>query len=146
MSEKKSKLRLRLMLLYLCRFSVLAGPLCGVLIANRARYFTTLSETVRIAVGGSICMLFVFLLVIGVLKPPGTLYMFGFVFLMSWLLSPLIKDLFLLSGVAFGSKFLDFAVFEPLVRATRAKIGIRKTAESTAGEVEEVLKKYLGRV
>lgn len=148
MSEKKRKphLRLRQLVLFLARLAVLIGPLCSVLVANRERYFTTATEVVQIALGGTICIVFVVLLLLGVLKPPGTLFVFGLVFLMSWLLAPLLQDLFLLSGIAFASRFFDWALIEPLCRANKAKIGIRKTAQTTATEVEDVLKRYIGRV
>ena len=146
--EKKNKprLRLRLFLLFLARLAVLTGPLGGIFIANRARYFATVAAGVGLAVGGAICVGFVALLLLGVIKPPGTLYMFGFVFLLSYLMKPILADLFLLSGVAFCSKLIDFLVFEPLCRATRERIAIQKAAKTTADELGEVLSRFTGRV
>lgn len=148
MSQQKNKPRLRLRLFYffLIRFHILVGPLCTVLIVNKDRYFTSVAEGVGIAVGGAICLLFVALLLLGVIKAPGALYMFGLVFLLSYLMEPILSDLFLLSGIAFCSKLVDFVVFAPLVRATKARIAIEKTAKTTAVEVESVLKAYVGRV
>ena len=148
MSEKKNKprLRLRLFVLFLARLAVLIGPLCAVLGINRERYFTTVAEGVALAIGGGICVLFVALLVLGAIKPPGALYMFGIVFLLSYLMKPILSDLFLLSGIAFCSKLADFVVMEPLWRATRARIGMQKAAKTTAAELGEVLSQYSGRV
>ena len=148
MSEKKNKphLRLRLCVLFILRLALLIGPLCAVLIANRERYFTTATEVVQIAFGGMVCIVFVVLLLLGILKPPGKLFGFGFVFVMSWLLGSLLVDLFLLSGIAFFSVLIDVCVMEPLCRSTKGRIGRGKAAKTTATEVEEVLQKYVGRV
>ena len=148
MSEKKNKprLRLRLFVMFLLRMAVLVGPLCAVFAINRERYFATVAEGVSLAIGGGICVVFVMLLVLGVIKPPGALYMFGLVFLLSYLMKPILADLFLLSGVAFCSKLVDFVVMEPICRVTREGISIAKTAKRTASALGEVISQYSGRV
>ncbi len=149
MSEKKNKphLRLRLFAMFLLRMTVLVGPLCTVFAINRERYFATVAEGVSLAIGGGICVLFVMLLVLGVIKPPGALYMFGLVFLLSYLMKPILADLFLLSGIAFCSKLVDFVVMESICRATRARIGARTVASTTVAALDEVLsRRYSGRV
>ncbi len=146
MSEKKRNDRLRLWLLYLAELVMLVGPLFAVLIANRERYFTTVAETVKIGIGGGICLVFVALLIFGKLKVPGSMFLFAFIFTLSWLLGPLLKDLTLLSGVAMASKAVDLVLITPRVRVIRERITIGKTADATTKQVEEVLQKYLGRV
>ena len=146
--KKKNKphLRLRFLSLLFLRFALLVGPLGGVFFVNRARYFTTVAESVGLAVGGAICIGFVALLLLGAIKPPGVLYVCGLVFLLSYLMKPILADLFLLSGVAFCSGVVDFIVMKPLCRAAHARIGIQKAAQTTAAELGEALSRLSGRV
>ncbi len=146
MSEKKKRPRLRHFLLCVAELVLLIGPLLGVLIANKDRYFTTVAETVKLSIGGSICVVFMVLLIFGKLRVPGSMFFITFVFVMSWLLGPLLEDLMLLSGVAMASKAVDLVLVTPRIRALREQITIGKTANATTKQVEEVLQKYLGRV
>ena len=52
----------------------------------------------------------------------------------------------LLSGMALAGEFLDFVCFQRAIRITKENILIGKTADVTTAQVEEVLKKYIGRV
>lgn len=146
MSEKRKKPKLRLRYFAWCMASlaVLTAPLTAVLIANRERYFTTVAETVKISIGGMICVVLLVLLVFGRIRVSGGLVCLAIVFALSYLLQTVIQDLFLLSGVALCSKTVDVIFFAPRVRAARERIHIGKTADATAVQVEEVLKKYIG--
>ena len=147
---KKSKLRLRLAVLYIVELAVLVGPLLAVLILNRARYFTTVADTVKVSIGGALCLIFLGLMVSGKLHVSGGLFGVGAVFVLSWLLDAILQDLFLLSGMALAGKVLDAIFFMPRARHLREQIRIGKTADAAASEtvkqMEGVLQKYIGRV
>lgn len=148
--EKKPKLRLRLAVLYIFELAVLVGPLLTVLILNRARYFTTVADTVKVSIGGVLCLIFLALMVFGKLHVSSGLFGTGAVFVLSWLLDAILQDLFLLSGMAFAGKVLDSIFFMPRARNLREQIRIGKTADAAATEtvkqLEGVLQKYIGRV
>lgn len=153
--KKTGKLWLRYAAWCAASFLVLIGPVLGVLIANRERYFTTAAETVKLGIGGAICFLALALLILGKLKVPGGIYICAFFFLMSWLMAPIVQDLMLLSGCALIGKTVDWLLVAPRVRRTRelikargdAKVSADITAEATAKALENVLKKqYEGRV
>jgi len=131
-------------------FLVQVAPLIFVLVLNRARYFTTVSDVVKISVGGGICLLLLVLLILGGLKTPRGVTVLTFVFFMSWLLESVLCDLMLLSGCALVGKTVDWIFLAPRIRRLREKIKMHEqadvTADATAKAMEGVLQKYIGRV
>ncbi|MBE6691096.1 MAG: hypothetical protein E7590_07450 [Ruminococcaceae bacterium] len=141
----KKQLRRRYITLCICSYLVLVGPLLAVLCANRARYFTTVADTVKIGVGGLICLVMVALLIGGKLRVPSALIVLSFVFVMSWLLGNLLEDLMLLSGCALAGKAADWIFFVPHIRRLRERIHIERQATATADAVTAALERT-GRV
>ena len=141
---KKPNLKLRLALLYIGSFVVSVAPLLVCFIINWDKYAETPADTVKLCIGGVIALVFIFLKVIGKLKMPRRIVLFGVVFVMAYLLQPIIKDLMLLSGMALAGEFLDFVCFQRAIRITKENILIGKTADATTTQVEQVIKKYLG--
>ena len=145
-AKKKPNLRLRLVLLYIGSFIVCVAPLLACFIVNWDKYTKTPGDTVKLCIGGVIAVLFLFLKVIGQLKMPRRIVLFGIVFVMAYLLQAILDDLMLLSGMALAGEFLDFVCFQRAIRITKENILVGKTADATTAQVEEVLKKYIGRV
>ena len=98
--------------------------------------------TVKLCLGGLLALLFLFLKVIGKLRMPRRIVLFGVVFGMSWLLQTMLEDLFLLSGMALFGELVDYIFFQTALKRAREALRIGKTADATAGKVEELLKKY----
>ena len=144
--KKRSKLWRSYSLWGLLSFVSLIGPLLTVLLINRDRYFTSVAATVKLTVGGLICVVFLLLLIFGKIKAPGSLFLFAFVFLLACLLEPIFKDLKLLSGVAMAGKTVDWIFFAPRLRRCRDKLRMNEQATVTADAVEGVLSKYIGRI
>ena len=144
-TPKKRNDRLRWVLWSLAGFLSLTVPLTTVLIVNRARYFTTSAEVLKISVGGMICLVLIALLVFGKLRVPGGLVSLAIVYGLSVLLESILRDLTLLSGIALCSKAVDSIFFAPRARAAKERITIEKTADATAGKVTAVLDQYFGR-
>ena len=115
-------------------------------IVNWDKYTKTPGDTVKLCIGGLIAVFFLFLKVIGQLKMPRRIVLFGIVFVMAYLLQAILDDLMLLSGMALAGEFLDFVCFQRAIRITKENILVGKTADATTAQVEEVLKKYIGRV
>lgn len=91
-------------------------------------------------------MLFLFMKVVGKLKMPRRIVLYGIVFTMAYLLQAILSDLVLLSGMALVGEFLDSICFQNAIKNTKEKIYVGKTADATTAQVEEVIKKYIGRV
>ena len=145
-AKKKPNLRLRLVLLYIGSFIVCVAPLLVCFIVNWDKYTKTPGDTVKLCIGGLIAVFVLFLKVIGQLKMPRRIVLFGIVFVMAYLLQVILDDLMLLSGMALAGEFLDFVCFQRAIRITKENILVGKTADATTAQVEEVLKKYIGRV
>ena len=145
-AQNKPRLWLRMAVLVFIRIALLLGPTLAVMIANRARYFSVLDGALQIGFGGMIGIVFGVQLIVGVFKPTGAIYMFGAMFLLSWLFSALSRDLFLLSAIAFVCSIVDIMVMSPLCNAMRQRIFSQRTAETTAAEVKKIVEGYIGRV
>ena len=140
------KLKRNLVFLYIGSFLVSIAPLVAVLIARWNVYTKTPGDTVKLCIGGVICLFFIFLKVIGKLKMPSRIVLFGVVFALVYLLKAILDDLLLLSGMALAGELLDMLFFQMAIRRTTERILIDKTSTATSEKVEEVIKKYIGRV
>ena len=140
------KLKRNLVFLYIGSFLVSIAPLLAVLIARWNVYTKTPGDTVKLCIGGVICLFFIFLKVIGKLKMPSRIVLFGVVFTLVYLLKAILDDLLLLSGMALAGELLDMLFFQMAIRRTKERILIEKTSTATSEKVEEVIKKYIGRV
>ena len=143
---KKPRYRLRLALLYAASFIVTTAPLIICIIANRGKYIKTPSDTVKLSIAGIIGLALLALKVIGKLRMPRRIALYGIVFAMAYLLGPLLDDLMLLSGMALLGELLDLVFLQRAITKTRESIQIGKTADATSSQVEEIFKKYVGRV
>lgn len=142
--KKKPNLKVRLVFLYIGSFIISIAPLLAILGIRWNKYTATPADTVKLCAGGVICLVLVFLKVIGKLKIPRRIVLFGIVFVMTYLLQSILNDLLLLSGMALAGELLDFVCFQRAIRITKENILIGKTADATTQKVEEVLKKYVG--
>ena len=140
------KLKRNLVFLYIGSFLVSIAPLLAVLITRWNVYTKTPGDTVKLCIGGVICLFFIFLKVIGKLKMPSRIVLFGVVFALVYLLKAILDDLLLLSGMALAGELLDMLFFQMAIRRTKERILIDETSTATSEKVEEVIKKYIGRV
>ena len=136
----KSKRYLRYALL--CVASVLAtvAPLATVLILNRERYFTEPGQSVKLTVGGVICVILLLLAVLGKLKMPRRVVAVATALLLSWLFGVILEDITLLLAMWLLGEVIDLFIFAPLVRRAREGITIDRAATATAQAVSEALK------
>lgn len=145
MNTKKPNLKLRLVFLYIGSFIVSIAPLVFCFAWNWDDYTKTPGDTVKLSLGGIILFTLVFMKVIGKLKMPRRIVSFGIVFVMAYLLQAVLKDLLLLSGMALLGEFIDYVFFQKAIKRAKENILVGKTADVTTAQVEEVIKKYIGR-
>ena len=134
------KKRLKVIILYLISVTVSVLPLLLTVILKRGEYIKAPSDAVRLSFGCLVALLFIFAKVIGRLNMPKGVGLYTLVFVLAWLLKPLLSDLVLLSGMALLGECLDFIIARPLIRRAKEKIFIDKNAKAT----EELFKKYIG--
>lgn len=138
------KMKSRLILLQIGSFIVSVAPLIIVLIINWGKYTKTPGETIKLCIGGSMVVFFVFLKVIGKLKMPRRIVLFGVVFIMAYLLQAIMNDMLLLSGMALLGEFIDMVCFQGFMKKLEENILVGKTANATTDQVEKVIQKYIG--
>lgn len=139
-----TKLKLKLILFYILSFIVCVAPLVIVVIINRNEWFGTPQESVKIGIGAVIGIVLICLKVLGKIKIPKKIVIYGLVFAMTYLLGPILEDLLLLSGMAFLGELLDLIFFQRKIRKTKELIKTEKTADVTSEKVEKVFEKYVG--
>lgn len=138
------KMKSRLILLQIGSFIVSIAPLVIVLIINWGKYTKTPGETVKLCIGGIMVAFFIFLKVIGKLKMPRRIVLFGVVFIMAYLLQAIMNDMILLSGMALLGEFMDMVCFQGFIKKLKDNILIGKTANATTDQVEKVIQRYIG--
>lgn len=139
-----ANLKTKLLLLQIASFLVSIAPIVVAFGVNWNRYTSTPSSTVKLCIGGAIALAFAFLITIGKLRIPKRIVLFGIVFFLSYLLEEVVKDIVLLSGMAFLGSLIDTVFFSRAIKKTQEAILVGKTANATTQQVEEVIKKYIG--
>lgn len=138
--KARSKLLWRYVLCCVASFVALVTPLTAVLIAKRTVYFTTVADVWKVSVGGGICVVLLFLLILGKLHVPSGITVLLFVCGLSWLLGAILQDLFFLSCCALAGKVVDWIFFAPRLRRLRKLLDVHEQADVTAKAVAAVLK------
>lgn len=145
-SNRKSNAKFKLTLLYICSFLASSLPILIVIVSRWESYTKTPSDTIKITIGGVIGLFFLFLKAVGKLKLPSRIILFAVIFVMSYLLKALLDDIILLSGMALLGEIIDFFIFRHMIKVTKDNINVQKQADATSAQVEEIIKKHLGRV
>lgn len=143
--KNKRKNKVWLVILYICSFVVSLVPLVICFVLNWGDYTKKPSDTIRLSLGGIAIVTLIFMKVIGKLKMPCRIVSFGIAFVMAYLLQAVLNDLLLLTGMALLGEFIDYAIFQRAIRKMKEDILVRKTADVTTAQVEEVVQKYIGR-
>lgn len=144
--KSTKKLKVRLAFLYIGSFLISIAPLVVVLALNWGDYTKTPGDTVKLCFGGILALFLIFLKVIGKLKMPRRIVLFGVVFLLVYLLKAVLDDILLLTGMALAGEVIDLLCFQRPIKTTKEKIMIEKTSDATASKVEEAMKKFfIGR-
>lgn len=140
--------KVKLAVLYLFSFLSCSLPLIAVFIARSDRYISSLSDAVRLSVGGVVCLFFLFLKAIGKLHMPRRIVLYAFLLVMVYLMEPVIFDLKVLCLAALAGELLDYMIFQNLIRRERERQLIGRTAqattEATRAAVDDLLKTYMG--
>ena len=139
------KRRVELFLLYIGSFIFSVAPLIITFIINREKYIASPADTFKLCIGGTIAIVIIAIKALGKLKIPGGITLYGIIFVLSYLLEAILADLLLLSGMALLGEIIDCAVFRPLIKRTKEKITISKTADATTEKMRAVLEEYMGR-
>ena len=124
--------------LYFLSFVLSVLPVASYFFANVDRYVVTVPDRVKLSVGLVCLSVIVFLKVLGKLRMPSRAVLFGFVFVMCYLLERVLADMMMFSFLALVGEVLDM-ICQGIIKHEKEKKFAQKTAERTAVEVERVL-------
>lgn len=131
---KKSKIPL----LYCLSFVLSVLPVSIYFFVNSDRYIKTIPDRIKITAGLVILSVIVILKVIGKLKMPSRTVLFGFVFIMCFLLGRVLNDLIVFSFLALVGEILD-SICQIYIRRERERILTEKAANATADKLKKIL-------
>ncbi len=113
--------RFKIFILYLISFAFSIGPLFTYLIVNRDRYFCTKYDAIKLFSGGLIIMVMLLLKTLKKLKIPTGVSFFGLICMLSYLLSPVIQDLTVLSFLALVGEIGD-SIMQSIISKEKRKL------------------------
>ena len=117
--------RFKIFILYLISFAFSIGPLFTYLIVNRDRYFCTKYDAIKLFSGGLIIIIMLLLKTLKKLKIPTGVSFFGLICMLSYLLSPVIQDLTVLSFLALVGEIGD-SIMQAIISKEKRKLFARE--------------------
>lgn len=119
--------RFRIFILYLLSIACSVGPLLTYLIIYRDRYFCTKYDAIKLFSGGLILITMLILKMLKKLKIPSGVSLFGLICVLSYLLTPIIQDLTVLSFLALVGEICD-VIISALISREKRKLSAIETA------------------
>ncbi len=126
--------RFKIFILYLISVAFSVGPLLTYLIVHRDRYFCTKYDAIKLFSGGLILLTMLILKTLKKLKIPSGVSLFGLICILSYLLTPVIQDLTVLSFLALVGETCDLIIGAFISREKR-----RLTASETANQIRQLM-------
>ena len=129
---------LKIPLLYLLSFVLSVCPVGVYFFVNADKYISTVQEGIKLGAGAVLLLIIVLLKVMGKLRVPSRVTLFGLVFTLCYLLQGILSDLIVFSFLALVGEMAD-TVCQVVIRRTRAEQVSQKNAQRTADEVKKAL-------
>ena len=124
--------RFKIFILYLISFAFSVGPLFTYLIVNKDRYFCTKYDAIKLFSGGLIIIIMLLLKTLKKLKIPTGVSFFGLICMLSYLLSPIIQDLTVLSFLALVGEIGD-SIMQAIISKEKRKIFAKEISNRING-------------
>ena len=124
--------RFKIFILYLISFAFSVGPLFTYLIVNKDRYFCTKYDAIKLFSGGLIIIIMLLLKTLKKLKIPTGVSFFGLICMLSYLLSPVIQDLTVLSFLALVGEIGD-SIMQSIISKEKRKIFAKEISNRING-------------
>lgn len=115
--------------------------ICPVLIyffINLDEYTKTVTETVKLTAGGMVLLVIVILKVLGKLKIPSGIALYGIILVLAYLLDAIIADLMLFAFLALIGEILS-TICGLVIKAQAKRLEREKTASVTAEEIKKIM-------
>ena len=124
--------RFKIFILYLISFAFSVGPLFTYLIVNKDRYFCTKYDAIKLFSGGLIIIIMLLLKTLKKLKIPTGVSFFGLICMLSYLLSPVIQDLTVLSFLALVGEIGD-SIMQAIISKEKRKLFAKEISNRING-------------
>lgn len=131
--------RFKIVALYILSFIATLAPLLTYFIVNREKYICDKYDAIKLFSGGLIIAFILVLKVLKKLKIPSGVFLFSLICVLSYLLSPIINDLMVLSFLALVGELFDIIIQALIAREKRII-----QAKDTANEVERAISNKIG--
>lgn len=128
----------KIVLLHILSVVLSVCPVMIFFIINFDYYVTTRHEGIKLAGGGVMLLLIVVLKVLGKLKIPSGIALYGIVLVLAYLLDAIIADLMLFAFLALIGEVLS-SICDAVIKSFKKKLEREKTAEITANEIKKVI-------
>lgn len=115
--------------------------ICPVMIfffINLDLYVTTRYEGIKLASGGVVLLLIVVLKVLGKLKIPSGIALYGIVLVLAYLLDAIIEDIIVFAFLALIGEILS-TICNIVIKSQRKKLEREKNASVTAEEIKKII-------
>ena len=122
--------KLKIPILYLLSLFFSIGPVLIYFLVNLDRYVQTAPQGIKVSCGFALLFIIAVLKVMGKLKIPSRIYVFAIIFLLSYLLKDVLKDLIVFSFLALVGEMLD-GVCQGMIKKVRVSRTEEKTAQKT---------------
>lgn len=143
-NKSRRRLKGRLFLLRALRLIFAIAPVLCVLLFNWHDYTDTVAETVKLGIGAIMILVIIVLKALDKLGVPRRIVVLTITFVLVVLLENVMVDIKYIVGALLLSEVIDYIVFRPAIGKVKEALLVEKTADATAGKVEELLTTYLG--
>lgn len=137
--------RFKIIILHI--FSVVSSvaPVLVFFFCNLDKYTKTQVETVKLTAGGIVLFAIVILKVIGKLRIPSGIKLYGIILILAYLLDAILKDLIVFAFLALLGEVLS-SFCGLVIKAQVKRLEREKTASVTAEEIKKIIQGANGRV
>ena len=125
--------------LYLLSLVLSVCPVGVYFFVNADKYISTVQEGIKLGAGAVLLLVIVLLKVMGKLRVPSRVTLFGLVFTLCYLLQAVLNDLIVFSFLALVGEMAD-TVCQIFIRRARAEKDAELTAKITAKEIERAVR------
>ena len=128
----------KLVLLHILSVVLSICPVMIFFFINLDLYVTTRYEGIKLASGGIVLLVIVILKVLGKLKIPSGIALYGIVLVLAYLLDAIIEDIIVFAFLALIGEILS-TICNVVIKSQRKKLEREKTASVTAEEIKKII-------
>ena len=128
----------KIVLLHILSVILSICPVVIFFLINLDLYVATRYEGIKLVSGGVVLLAIVILKVLGKLKIPSGVMLYGIIIILSYLLEAIISDLIIFAFLALVGEILS-SICDAVIKSFKKKLEREKTAEITANEIKKVI-------